>query len=152
MASPRTLRLPPGAPLTTEGLARRLQRQLARRSGGGLAPRFALSSRELRFVRALHARKANLWVWRCRQDAFAGDFVVVDMSEPDPARRRCWVLELKMGAPLKAVGGHQMGRADDALAELGAVLGPGGAGRATPLTGDGGAILGALTGGAQGSI
>jgi hypothetical protein len=70
-----------------------------------LSERYALKSDEKPFVRELLARKRNLWVFRCDQRRFAGDFVVVDMSEPSPARRQVVVLDLKMGAPLVLGGG-----------------------------------------------
>lgn len=70
-----------------------------------LSERYALKSDEKPFVRELLSRKRNLWVFRCDQRRFAGDFVVVDMSEPRPERRRVVVLDLKMGAPLVLGGG-----------------------------------------------
>jgi len=70
-----------------------------------LSERYALKSDEKPFVRELLSRKRNLWVFRCDQRRFAGDFVVVDMSDPRPARRRVVVLDLKMGAPLVLGGG-----------------------------------------------
>ncbi len=70
-----------------------------------LSERYALKSDEKPFVRELLGRKRNLWAFRCDQRRFAGDFVVVDMSEPRPARRWVLVLDLKMGAPLVLGGG-----------------------------------------------
>ncbi|MBZ4419120.1 hypothetical protein [Myxococcus sp. RHSTA-1-4] len=70
-----------------------------------LSERYALKSDEKPFVRELLSRTRNLWVFRCDQRRFAGDFVVVDMSEPRPERRRVVVLDLKMGAPLVLGGG-----------------------------------------------
>ncbi|WP_224362777.1 hypothetical protein [Hyalangium versicolor] len=70
-----------------------------------LSERYALKSDEKPFVRELLGRKRNLWAFRCDQRRFAGDFVVVDMSEPRPARRYVLVLDLKMGAPLVLGGG-----------------------------------------------
>ena len=70
-----------------------------------LSERYALKSDEKPFVRELLSRKRNLWVFRCDQRRFAGDFVVVDMSDPRPARRWVVVLDLKMGAPLVLGGG-----------------------------------------------
>jgi hypothetical protein len=46
-----------------------------------------------------------MWAFRCEQRRFAGDFVVVDMSEPRPERRWVVVLDLKLGAPLVLGGG-----------------------------------------------
>lgn len=70
-----------------------------------LSERYALKSDEKPFVRELLSRKRNLWVFRCDQRRFAGDFVVVDMSEPRPAKRHVVVLDLKMGARLVLGGG-----------------------------------------------
>ncbi|QDE69936.1 hypothetical protein BHS09_24805 [Myxococcus xanthus] len=83
-----------------------------------LSERYALKSDEKPFVRELLNRKRNLWVFRCDQRRFAGDFVVVDMAEPRPARRRVVVLDLKMGAPLVLGGGGagmQLTHAQDAV-------------------------------------
>lgn len=83
-----------------------------------LSERYALKSDEKPFVRELLGRKRNLWVFRCDQRRFAGDFVVVDMAEPRPGRRHVVVLDLKMGAPLVLGGGGagiQLTRAQDAV-------------------------------------
>ncbi|MFP2932934.1 hypothetical protein ACLESO_48855 [Pyxidicoccus sp. 3LG] len=110
-----------------------------------LSERYALKSDEKPFVRELLDRKRNLWVFRCDQRRFAGDFVVVDMSEPRPARRQVVVLDLKMGAPLVLGGGGagvQLTHAQDAVdgvARRKGVIPPG-----TPYvlaTGDKGAML-----------
>jgi hypothetical protein len=64
---------------------------------------FAFRCDELEFARALLARRTNLWLYRTSQRAFAGDFIVVDVSSP-PARadrRRVVVVELKRGDPLR---------------------------------------------------
>src|SRR5690349_3063427 len=58
---------------------------------------FAFKCDELAFARALLARRTNLWLYRTSQRAFAGDFIVVDVSSP-PSRvdsRRAFVIELK---------------------------------------------------------
>jgi len=62
-----------------------------------LAARLYLSSREREFARSLLETKTNWWLFRSHQSAFAGDFVVVDLSERRPERRRIWVVELKAG-------------------------------------------------------
>lgn len=51
---------------------------------------FAFKDEELAFARAL-AERTNLSLYRVNQRAFAGDFVVVDVSCPTPALRppRC---------------------------------------------------------------
>ena len=46
-----------------------------------LSERYALKSDEKPFLRELLRRKRNVWAFRCDQRRFAGDFVVVDMSE-----------------------------------------------------------------------
>jgi len=80
--------------------------------------RFQLSSREKRFAQAALRHKRNLWLWRCNQRQFCGDFVTVDMAPPVDFRR-ARVLELKAGAPLKrGVVGIQMKNAEAALGEL----------------------------------
>jgi len=70
-----------------------------------LSERYALKSDEKPFVRELLRRKRNLWAFRCDQRRFAGDFIVVDMSDPRPERRWVVVLDLKLGAPLVLGGG-----------------------------------------------
>jgi hypothetical protein len=89
---------------------------------------FAMSSREEAFARRLLSRKRNIWIYRCNQRGWCGDFVIVDMSEPEAARRRAVVVELKSGAALKAGGGGlQVKNAAAAIDELIAagVLAPG---------------------------
>jgi len=70
------------------------------RVGYRLLERFVLAGYERRFVRELLRARANLWLFRCSQRAFCGDFVVVDMSEPRAGRRGAQVIELKLGKPL----------------------------------------------------
>lgn len=63
---------------------------------------FAFKCDELAFARALLARRSNLWLYRTSQRAFAGDFLVVDVSSPPArARRSVVVVELKRGDPLR---------------------------------------------------
>lgn len=86
---------------------------------------FALSGPETAFARRLLVRKRNLWLFRCHQRRFCGDFAIVDMS--GPARlRRAWFIELKQGAPLRFdVGGIQLQQVREAAEELaGIVEGP----------------------------
>jgi len=86
-----------------------------------LLPAFELSGPERAFARELLTRKRNLWLLRCNQLASIGDFLVVDMSSPSPARRRSFLVELKSGAPLQ-LGGRgacgQMQNADLVVEEL----------------------------------
>ncbi|MBX3264713.1 MAG: hypothetical protein KIS78_27245 [Labilithrix sp.] len=81
---------------------------------------FAFKCDELAFARALLARRTNLWLYRTSQRAFAGDFIVVDVSSPVAASRPIRVLELKRGAPAR-VGpptSVQLRNAPAALREL----------------------------------
>jgi hypothetical protein len=97
---------------------------------------FQFKDAELAFARALSAR-TNLWIWRVHQQRFAGDFLVVDLSAADPARRPVLAVDLKRDRPVRVDRpGVQMKdarRALDALARA-RVLGAG----AAPLyvTGD----------------
>lgn len=80
---------------------------------------FSLSSRERVFARTLLRNKRNLWLFRCHQQGFSGDFIVVDMSDPSPERRPATIVELKARVPLKIGGaGLQARNAAVALAEL----------------------------------
>lgn len=82
---------------------------------------YALSGPETVFAKGVLTRKRNLWLYRCHQRRFCGDFVLVDMSAPVELRA-AWVLELKLGEPLRFdVGGVQLQQAGEAVAE---VLGP----------------------------
>ena len=76
-----------------------------RRESARLHASFRFKNDEDRFARRLARRKSNLWVFRSNQQRFCGDFVVVDMSSPNPKRRRVFVIDLKAGAPLKLGGG-----------------------------------------------
>ncbi len=92
------------------------------RSGAGawrLQEVFAMSSREEAFVRRLLRKKRNIWLYRCNQRGWCGDFVMVDMSVPDIRHRQAVVIELKSGASLKLGGGGlQVKNAPAAVAEL----------------------------------
>jgi hypothetical protein len=80
---------------------------------------FEVSRPEREFALTLLRRKTNLWLFRCNQRAFCGDFVVVNMSPPRPERRAAWVLELKQGAPLSTDGGGlQLQNAGAAVDEI----------------------------------
>ena len=104
---------------------------------------FAFKCDELDFARALLARRTNLWLYRTSQRAFAGDFIVVDLSSPSAEARTVHLIELKRGEPLR-VGlptSVQLRNAPAALRELA------GSGiishvpLARALTGDAGAVL-----------
>jgi hypothetical protein len=119
-----------------------------------LSERYALKSDEKPFVRELLRRKRNVWAFRCDQRRFAGDFVVVDMSEPRPERRWVVVLDLKMGAPLVLGGGGagvQLTQAQGAVEALAARQGIITSGARYELaTGDKAAILAWLCAGRRG--
>ena len=86
-----------------------------------LLEQFDVSGPEQRFVVTLLRAKTNLWLYRCNQTLFCGDFIVVDMSSATPRqRRRVYVLELKAGEPVKQVGGVQLARWRGAVAEIAA--------------------------------
>ena len=90
---------------------------------------FALSRPEKRFAQRLLERKRNLWLFRCNQRGFCGDFIVVDMSAARPDLRVTVVIELKSGAELTFGGGgagvqfRQARAAVDELAETTGVIG-----------------------------
>lgn len=83
---------------------------------------FAFKCDELAFARALLARRTNLWLYRTSQRAFAGDFIVVDVSSPQArvASRPVTVVELKRGDPLRITDptSVQLRNAPAALREL----------------------------------
>lgn len=82
---------------------------------------FELRRREVRFVRCLLDAHPRFWIWRTDQRQRAGDFALVDMSSPDPARRRLWIVDLKLGTEPKLGGGgagNQLTNHGQAVAEL----------------------------------
>ena len=97
------------------------------RSGGEayrMLEQFEVSGPERRFVRSLLRAKTNLWLFRCNQRRFCGDFIVVDMSSATALqRRRVYVIELKANEPIKRAGGVQLARWRDAIDEIAAYHG-----------------------------
>lgn len=92
---------------------------LSGRAAYRLLEQFDVSGPEQRFVVTLLRAKTNYWLFRCNQTLFCGDFVVVDMSASSAAaNRRVWVLELKAGEPVREVGGLQVARWREAVAEI----------------------------------
>ena len=86
-----------------------------------LFEQFDVSGPEQRFVVTLLRAKTNLWLFRCNQTLFCGDFIVVDMSGTSARQRvRVYVLELKANEPVRQVGGVQVARHREALAEIAA--------------------------------
>ena len=106
---------------------------------------FAFRADEAVFARELLRRRSQMWLFRSNQRRFCGDFVVVDMSSPVAERRRAWVLDLKMGAPLRVGGGGagvQLQNAPLAVAEVAQSHGALGLpAQAERLTGDRRALL-----------
>lgn len=108
-----SLRLPLAIRLTRRALARRdlfcaLIHEATHAPRGAAAHAFhafAFKADEHAFARALLTRRTQLWLFRTNQRAFSGDFVALDMSSPEPATRRAFVLELKRGMPLRVNGG-----------------------------------------------
>lgn len=91
-----------------------------------LEHRFGLHPHELRFVRDLLERHAQLWAFRCDQRRACGDLVLVDMSARLLARA-CVVVELKQRARVRESPAHlQLAHHLGAVAELVArgVVGP----------------------------
>jgi hypothetical protein len=119
--SPIVLHLPRAPVLCIEALvavvARR--RALGRAVRARLCARFAFKCDEQGFVTRLLRRRANFWAFRSGQDAFCGDFVLVDMSSPSLTRRPVYVLELKRRAALSLGGlGVQLRNAPRAVAQI----------------------------------
>jgi hypothetical protein len=106
---------------------------------------FALTRPEKRFASRLMEQKRNIWLFRCNQRGFCGDFIAVDMSADLPRLRSVVVIELKFGAGLRLGGagaGNQLQRAEAAVTEL--VEAEGVITKDTPVTlacGDGDEVL-----------
>ncbi len=102
-------------------LRRALGPGLPRERWALVAGRLACSRPERAFARALLLRHPHLWLYRTLQGAGCGDFLVVDMASPDPARRRLVLVELKQGRPARWGGaGLQAQHVDRAVAALAA--------------------------------
>lgn len=106
---------------------------------------FALKADERGFACALLRAKSNLWLYRTNQRAFSGDFIVVDVSSPTRDRRRAFVVDLKLGAPVRVGGGGagvQLRNAARVVRDI--ALGSGALDESAPyelVTGDGAALL-----------
>ncbi len=85
---------------------------------------YVLSSSEYSFAREVLGTRTQMWLFRCHQQTFCGDFVVVDRS---PARGRpvpCWVIELKMLTKLRlGRPGIQLANFAGAASAVGRMLG-----------------------------
>jgi hypothetical protein len=106
---------------------------------------FAFKCDELEFARSLLARRTNLWLYRTSQRAFAGDFIVVDVSSPPrrAALRRVVAIELKRGEPLRVTAptSVQLRNAPAALRELAGIGVVSEECSISALTGDASAVL-----------
>jgi len=119
--TPITIRVPSSALRRADGLVRVLHNKLQagkRRVDPKLVHAFAFKADERPFARRLLNLHARIWLFRCNQRAFAGDFVAVDMSSANVEKRRAWCLDLKLGAPVKLGGGG----AGNAFVELRAAI------------------------------
>jgi hypothetical protein len=120
--APHALRL--GFTLVDDGffLARNIadQLDLSARRAHGLVPAYAMSDPEWDFAKRLLRNKRNLWLFRCHQRRFCGDFAVLDMSGRSPAGRRLLVAELKerRRLDLDVSPGTQMAQADQVVEQL----------------------------------
>ena len=106
----------------------RLQLHLSRRGRALTRPkahdavsRFALCDDESRFAKAVVYKLPHLWVFRARQNAFCGDFALVDMSKSQPQLRDVVIVELKRSGRLTEGGGgcsNQLSRFEQGVIEL----------------------------------
>ncbi|MBL4844762.1 MAG: hypothetical protein JKY65_04480 [Planctomycetes bacterium] len=119
--APLVLHLPARSLPVARSVAFFLRHQVPGRVTPRLVSAFRFKNDERPFALRLLARKPNLWIFRSNQFASCGDFVVVDMSSPDPSTREVWVLDLKQGARLQRGGGgagDQLRNVDRALSDL----------------------------------
>ncbi|MEM9067737.1 MAG: hypothetical protein AAGE52_04500 [Myxococcota bacterium] len=91
-----------------------------RQDPSALLGRFAFRCDERAFAETLLTRATQWWLFRSDQALGCGDFVLVDMSSPDPRRRRVVALELKLRAGRSA--GWQLRNSDSVLDSLHAVV------------------------------
>ncbi len=116
LAPSLTLRLPRSALTRRDAIVRLAATWQAKKL-------FAFKCDELEFARELLTRRTNLWLYRTSQRAFAGDFIVVDLSSPNPAARPVSFIELKTAQAVKVVDNTlptsvQLRNAPAALREL----------------------------------
>ncbi len=113
LMSPALVRLPRRALGRRDWLLATIERQ-----GASCAWAFQLAPDELQFARALAARSTNLWIFRSHQQAACADFVLVDMSSGVLDRRRTFVVEVKLGRPVRRGVGRQFMGVPRAVGEL----------------------------------
>jgi hypothetical protein len=119
--APLVLHLPARFLPSARSVAFFLRHQVRGRVSPRMVSAFRFKNDERPFALQLLQRKPNLWLFRANQLASCGDFVVVDMSSPDPSIRAVWVLDLKQGAPLRWGGGgagDQLQNVTAALSDL----------------------------------
>lgn len=78
---------------------------IPKHKAGACEQRFRFKNDESDFVLSLLRKKKNFWLYRCDQQRFCGDFVLVDMSGTSPPQRHAYVIDLKSGADVKFGGG-----------------------------------------------
>lgn len=100
-----TLHLPYSALRARVPIAAILRPVLGRKPTAACVAAFDLTADERQFVDGLIRRHRRFWVFRSNQRRFCGDFVVVDMSSPNPGYRPVWVIDLKHGSRLHLGGG-----------------------------------------------
>ena len=101
--SPSYLRLPRAA-LARKDVVSALVRARAdvrARARAEVAHAFAFKDDELSFARTLLERNSCFWLFRTNQRAFAGDFLIVNLSSPIVAKRPAYAVDLKRGAPVR---------------------------------------------------
>lgn len=83
-----------------------------------------MSPSEHTFACTLLSTRTHLWLYRCHQRHFGGDFLVLDRSAAPDTAVRCWVLELKRAARLR-VGrlGVQLARCHRIIEQVAESLG-----------------------------
>jgi hypothetical protein len=111
---------------------------------------FAFKDDELLFARMLLDAQSRLWLYRTNQRAFAGDFVIVDVSSPIVARRRAFAVDLKRGESVRVHDGAclQLRNARHVITEI-AATGVVDASRAPIIaTGDARALIDFISNGA----
>lgn len=120
---PRALRLPLHAVETQDGLANYIYRRLnlsASKLPYALHA-YAFKNDERDFACRLLSTRTQFWLFRTRQTAACGDFMVVDLSIPSPRQRHAWVIELKQGRSMRVFEGgwgYQLRHAPEGLGEL----------------------------------
>lgn len=145
LPSPSFLRLPRAALAKRNVVSTLVSAQPSARGHARAAAwhAFAFKDDELLFARSLLALHSCFWLYRTHQRAFAGDFVVVDLSSPVVARRPVAAIDLKRGEPVRIHEGHgvQLRNAPRVVEEIAATGVVDAARRPCLLTGSAAAVL-----------